>query len=63
LITPFDVTITGDEVKKPKPDPEGIQKCLGLLHNSTDEVIFVGDSETDIVLSHGEFLDQSLALS
>lgn len=44
----FDVTITGDEVKKPKPDPEGIQKCLGLLHNSTDEVIFVGDSETDI---------------
>ncbi len=44
----FDVTISGDEVKAPKPHPEGIQKLLNLLHNEPSEVVFVGDSQADI---------------
>lgn len=44
----FDVTISGDEVKTPKPDPEGIQKSLFLLHNDPSEAIVVGDSQVDI---------------
>ncbi len=44
----FDVTIAGDDVKKPKPDKEGIEKCMKLLQNKPSEVLFVGDSESDI---------------
>ena len=44
----FDVTISGDEVKAPKPNPEGIQKALQLLHNTPSEAIFVGDSQADM---------------
>jgi pyrophosphatase PpaX len=44
----FDVTITGDDVEKPKPDPEGVLKALKLLGASNDEAIYVGDSNADI---------------
>ena len=44
----FDVTIAGDDVRNPKPDKEGIEKCMKLLHNKPSEVLFIGDSESDI---------------
>ena len=44
----FDVTIAGDDVKNPKPDKEGVEKCMKLLQNKTSEVLFVGDSESDM---------------
>ena len=44
----FDVTISGDEVKEPKPNPEGIFKSLTLLHNAPSEAVFVGDSQADM---------------
>lgn len=45
----FDVIITGDDVIKPKPDPEGLLKALSLLEIENSEVIYVGDSDADII--------------
>ncbi|WML46538.1 HAD family hydrolase [Neobacillus sp. PS3-40] len=45
----FDVVITGDDVKLPKPHPEGINRALKQLKVSHDEAIFLGDSDADIL--------------
>lgn len=44
----FDVIITGDDVEKPKPHPEGIFKAIDYLKLEKSEVIFLGDSDADI---------------
>lgn len=45
----FDVIITGDDVRNPKPDPEGLLKALSLLEVESSEAIFVGDSDADVI--------------
>lgn len=45
----FDVIITGDDVIKPKPDPEGLLKALSLLQVENSEAIYIGDSDADIL--------------
>ena len=45
----FDVIITGDDVIKPKPDPEGLLKALSLLKVESSEAIYIGDSDEDII--------------
>lgn len=44
----FDAIVTGDDVKHPKPDPEGVFKALALLDASPQESMFIGDSDADI---------------
>jgi len=44
----FDTIITGDDVTKPKPDPEGVLKALTLLDILPQEALFIGDSDADI---------------
>ncbi|QII83087.1 HAD-IA family hydrolase [Jeotgalibaca arthritidis] len=44
----FDYIITGDDVEKAKPHPEGIFKVLDNLKLKKEDVIFVGDSDADI---------------
>lgn len=44
----FDVVITADDVTKPKPDPEMLFKACKKLKVKIDEVIFVGDTPTDL---------------
>lgn len=44
----FDLEITGDDVKEPKPHPEGIYKALDILGIDRNEVVFLGDSNADI---------------
>ncbi|UJL48184.1 HAD family hydrolase [Virgibacillus sp. NKC19-16] len=44
----FDVIITGDDVNKPKPDPEGLIKALSVLGVKSTEAMFIGDSDADI---------------
>lgn len=44
----FDVIITGDDVIKPKPHPEGVIKALSLLGVENNEAVFIGDSDADI---------------
>ena len=45
----FDVRITGDDVQKPKPHPEGLHLAMELLGVSKEETIFLGDSDADIL--------------
>jgi HAD superfamily hydrolase (TIGR01509 family) len=44
----FDFVVTGDDVAKPKPSPEGIQKFLEKFQLQSRQVIMVGDSLADI---------------
>jgi len=44
----LDFSISGDEVKNFKPDPEGIIKTLKYFDAKPDEAIFVGDSLHDL---------------
>lgn len=44
----FQVIITPDHVKNPKPDPESIFKALNVLKVKAKKAIFIGDSPADI---------------
>lgn len=43
----FEVIITLDEIKKPKPDPDGLNQILQKLTIANEDVIFVGDRIAD----------------
>jgi HAD superfamily hydrolase (TIGR01509 family) len=43
----FDMVVTALDVKNPKPHPESIEKIVGALKLSKDEIVFVGDSQVD----------------
>lgn len=49
LSTYFDFVVTGDDVEKPKPDPEGIYKAMDFFGSKPEEVVFLGDSNADII--------------
>jgi pyrophosphatase PpaX len=44
----FEVRVTADDIKKSKPDPEGINLALSRIKASPKESMYVGDSPTDI---------------
>ena len=44
----MDGLVSLDDVKNPKPDPEGVYKCLDLLRTEREETIVIGDSWTDL---------------
>ncbi|GAK13167.1 HAD family hydrolase [Geomicrobium sp. JCM 19039] len=48
LETFFDVTITGDEVRQPKPHPEGIERAMQVLGVEATETMYIGDSSADV---------------
>lgn len=43
----FDIIIGGEDVKKAKPDPQGIKKALRRLHRQKSETLYIGDSTVD----------------
>ncbi|MEH7236626.1 pyrophosphatase PpaX [Bacillus sp. JJ1562] len=45
----FDVVVTLDDVKNPKPDPEPVLLALKLLGSAPEEAIMIGDNYQDIV--------------
>ncbi|MDD9148774.1 MULTISPECIES: HAD family hydrolase [unclassified Sporolactobacillus] len=45
----FESVITGDDVSRPKPDPEGIKKTLNKFAALPETAIYIGDSNTDIL--------------
>ena len=51
LLDFFDPIITGRHVKKRKPDPEGILRCLDVMAALPGESVYVGDSVTDVKAS------------
>ena len=48
----FAAVITGHDVKKRKPDPEGLHKCLRRMGVAPADAVYVGDSVIDILASH-----------
>lgn len=45
----FTVVVTGEDVRRPKPDPEGIQLALEQLGTPPDQALYVGDMDADVV--------------
>ncbi|MDP4181673.1 MAG: HAD family hydrolase, partial [Bacillota bacterium] len=58
----FDVLITGDETKKPKPDPDGILKALKQIDAKNNSSFYVGDFDVDILASKAAGVISVLAL-
>lgn len=44
----IDFLITAEDVKNPKPDIEGVQKCIKLSKAKKNRIIIIGDSSSDI---------------
>lgn len=44
--------VTRDDVEETKPHPEGLLKSLNTLGLNPDEVIFVGDTDNDIIAAY-----------
>lgn len=45
----FDVVVAGDDVVRPKPDPEGILAALSRLGARADRALYVGDMDGDVL--------------
>ena len=58
----FDVIVSGDETKNPKPDPEGILKALKALDTDCKGSMYVGDFDVDIAASRAAGVKSVLAL-
>ncbi|MCW8803624.1 MAG: HAD family hydrolase [Ignavibacteriaceae bacterium] len=43
----FKTIVTGDDIKTPKPSPEGLELALRNLNKKADEAVFIGDSSAD----------------
>lgn len=44
----FDAIVTGSDVARRKPDPEGLVKCLAILGIDPGEALYVGDTPLDV---------------
>ena len=44
----FPTVVTGDDVKKPKPDPEGLRITMETIRAHSDQTVYVGDHPNDI---------------
>lgn len=52
-LTPyFDSILTGTEVKRPKPDPEGILITAQRISVKPEEIIYMGDTWVDVKAAH-----------
>jgi HAD superfamily hydrolase (TIGR01509 family) len=49
ILNYFKSILTLDEVKNPKPNPEGIRKAMSQMHYLPENTLYVGDSATDIL--------------
>jgi HAD superfamily hydrolase (TIGR01509 family) len=48
LVGAFDIVVTGDDVTRAKPDPEGVLAALAQLHATAERSVMVGDGPVDI---------------
>jgi len=44
----FAVVVTADEVKKQKPDPEGLIRTLDSMHGKREATLYLGDAVRDV---------------
>jgi HAD superfamily hydrolase (TIGR01549 family) len=47
----FSVVVTADDVREPKPSPEGLELALRTLGLAPNQALYVGDTESDYVFS------------
>lgn len=47
----FQIIITGDDISKPKPDPEGLFLALSGLALQPEQALFVGDAREDCLMA------------
>lgn len=57
-----DYVITESEVKKPKPDPEMLNKAIKHLGGVTESLIIIGDTGKDILAGHFAGIATALVL-
>ena len=48
-----DIIVGGDDVKTPKPDPEGLLYAIGQLQLEKNDILYVGDSVVDAKTASG----------
>ncbi len=53
LASEFDMVVTAADVKKPKPDPEQLQRIMAAFDLEPDQVVFIGDSLYDEQAARG----------
>ena len=53
----FDLIVCGDTASKPKPDPAPINLCLEQFALAPEQVLMVGDSETDVLAAQAASVD------
>ncbi len=58
----FQVLVAGDDIQKPKPDPEGVRLALSKMMLLPKEAIIVGDSPADILAGEGAGVVTAAAL-
>jgi phosphoglycolate phosphatase-like HAD superfamily hydrolase len=56
----FDLIITAQDVKAPKPDPEGIKSALNTFGVSGSRALMLGDTDRDIMAAHNAGIDSLL---
>lgn len=56
----FDTIVCVDDIKTSKPSPEGIIKACDDMAISSEEVLYVGDHEIDILAAQGAFAKNAL---
>ncbi|MCX6815268.1 MAG: HAD-IA family hydrolase [Candidatus Aenigmarchaeota archaeon] len=49
LLKYFVVVVAGDDVKKGKPHPEMLHRCMKRMHAKHKETVYVGDAPSDII--------------
>lgn len=57
VIKYFDIIITADDVKNPKPHPECLQAVLTALNSKPEKAIMIGDTEIDILTGKNARID------
>lgn len=48
LMRHFEIIVTAGDVSRPKPDPEGLLRCLDDMTSSPGRAVYVGDTRADI---------------
>ncbi|MGE4576935.1 MAG: HAD family hydrolase, partial [Candidatus Methanomethylophilaceae archaeon] len=60
LIQYIDHIVGYDNVTRQKPDPECLKVCMAYYDIRKDEVLFVGDGETDMMAAEAFGIDGAL---
>ena len=58
----FPVVVTADDVKKQKPDPEGLIRTIDLMHGKPETALYLGDAVRDVTAAKSASMLSAAAL-